>query len=248
MRPSRRWVHVALAAALVLVATWGLSRTLGSSTQTGGGGDQAPAGEHHQHADEAAAAGHDHGESTVTYEQLPEATRAEVDQVIARWANRYPTAADATRDGWFKATPSLYGIGAHYIRGDAISGGNAFDGAATFDLLNPNILLFHGEGPDARLAGVSYVLADEPEGFTGDHDTWHSHSSVCMQGQGMITLTEEDSPVWFSEPECTAAGGRVLALDNDQMMHLWIGPDYIDEAPIFAHDHPALYDGYRPDS
>lgn len=65
MRPSRRWVHVALAAALVLVATWGLSRTLGSSTQTGGGGDQAPAGEHHQHADEAAAAGHDHGESTV---------------------------------------------------------------------------------------------------------------------------------------------------------------------------------------
>jgi len=188
----------------------------------------------------ASAAGHDHAESTVTYDELPDATRAEVDQVIALWANRYPTAADATSDGWFKATRSLYGIGAHYIRGDA------FTGAATFDLLNPAIMLFDGEGPDATFAGVSYVVAAEPEGFTGDDDSWHSHTSVCRRGGTVTSLTEEGSQVWLSEAECTAGGGQVVPLDNDQMIHVWIGPDYIDDAPIFAHDHPDLYDGYSP--
>ena len=84
------------------------------------------------------------------------------------WANKYPTAADATRDGWFKATRNLYGIGAHYIN---IKGGSAFSGTATFNLLSPNILLFDGEGPDAKFAGVSYVVAEIPEGFTGAYDT-----------------------------------------------------------------------------
>ena len=137
-------------------------------------------------------------------------------------------------------TRSLYGIGAHYIRG------NVLNGAATFDLLNPNILLFHGDGPDAKFAGVSYTVADEPEGFTGDEDVWHSHSSVCRQGGSIVSLSEEGSPVWLSESECTARGGQVFPLSNAEMMHLWIGPDYIDRAPIFAHDHPDLYDGYNP--
>lgn len=203
--------------------------------------DDSTAGEHDHSAPAAElAGGHDHTSSALTYEQLPEVTRGEVDQVIARWATRYPTGADAAKDGWYKATPSLYGIGAHYIRG------NAFGGAATFDMLNPNILLFDGEGPDAKFAGVSYVVAEKPEGFTGDDDSWHSHRSVCMEGLGQLSLTEEDSPVWYSESECTASGGRVMPLDNDQMMHLWIGPDYIDDAPVFAHDHPDLYGGYRP--
>ncbi len=188
----------------------------------------------------AAGHEHEHSESTITYAKLPKKTKAEVDQVIALWATKYPTGADAMKDGWFKATKSLYGIGAHYIR-DSTS----FGGTATFDMLNPNILLFDGEGPDAEFAGVSYVVGGTPEGFTGEYDPWHSHESVCTQGGTVTSLTEEGSSIWYSERECIAAGGRVLPLANDQMMHLWIGPEYIDRAPIFAHNHPKLFDGYQ---
>jgi hypothetical protein len=68
-------------------------------------------------------------------------------------------AADAAKDGWFKVSRSFYGIGAHYVR--AVSGLSV---AAPFDMLNPNVLLFDGEGPDAKFAGVSYVVADDVEG------------------------------------------------------------------------------------
>ncbi len=166
-------------------------------------------------------------------------TKAEVDQVSALWANKYPTAADAEQAGWWKATPSLYGIGAHYIKG--VSGLSV---AVPFDLLNPNILLYDGEGPDAKFAGVSYVVAGDVEGYTGSYDFWHAHSSVCI-GSGGITLTEENSPYWYSEPECTASGGRVMPLAADKMIHVWIGPGYTD-APTFAHDNPELLDGYYP--
>ena len=46
----------------------------------------------------ASAAGHDHGESSITYEELPRATKAEVDQVIEAYGTKYPTAADAAAD------------------------------------------------------------------------------------------------------------------------------------------------------
>jgi hypothetical protein len=243
-----RWTRSALTAASVvpagiLVAT---TAVLASPDAANHADDHAAAdahaGQEHAHdpSGTVSAGTHHHADSTIAYDELPDATRAEVDQVIAQWATRYPTAADATRDGWFIGTRSLYGIGAHYVRGNVLSG------AATFDLLNPNILLFDGDGPDAKFAGVSYTVAEEPEGFTGDYDVWHSHTSVCRQGGSIVSLSEEDSPVWLSESDCTAQGGQVFPLSNAEMMHLWIGPEYIDGAPIFAHDHPDLYDGYNP--
>ena len=191
---------------------------------------------------DAAAVGHDHAESEITYADLPKATKAEVDQVIELWATKFPTAADAVEDGWFLGSRSLYGIGAHYVkdvRGLSV--------AAPFDLLNPPILLFDGDGPDAKFAGVSYVVAEEkPEGFTGEYDSWHFHASVCSRGGGIVSLSDDNSEVWYSESECVAAGGRVMPIAADNMIHVWIGPEYIDEAPIFAHDHPQLFDGYNP--
>jgi hypothetical protein len=187
---------------------------------------------------DASAAGHVHTQSDITYGQLPKATKAEVDQVIARWATKYATAGDAMKGGWFMGSRSLYGIGAHYVRGDV-------RGAATFDMLNPNILLFDGDGPDAKFAGVSYVVAGKPKGFTGNFDHWHTHTSDCVQGGRITSLSEDNSPVWLSESECRARGGRVMPLTNDQMLHVWIGPGYRG-APIFAHDNPKLYDLYNP--
>ncbi len=182
---------------------------------------------------------HRHGESDIAYDDLPAATKGEVDQVIARWADTYPTAADATNAGWIKSTPSLYGIGAHFIKNI-----NGCSVAEPCDMLNPTILLYDGEGPDAKFAGVSYVVAGDVEGFTGSYDFWHGHSTVCI-GAGGITLTEDNSEFWYSEGECTAAGGSVMPLAADKVIHMWIGPGYTD-APIFAHDNPELYDGYYP--
>jgi hypothetical protein len=222
-----------IAAVGVLGATSAVLAAPGTA-QHGHGG----AGEH-GHEPAAAPARHHGGEHGVTYEELPAATRAEVDQVIDAWAHAYPTAADATRAGWSKITPSLYGIGAHYARD---VGG--FSVAAPFDLLNPSILLYDGEGPDARFAGVSYIVGADTEGFTGRYDVWHTHPSLCVE-DGRMSLTEDDSPHWYSESECTAAGATLMPVAADRMIHVWIGPGY-DDGPIFAHDSPELYDGYYP--
>jgi hypothetical protein len=184
-----------------------------------------------------------HGqERDITYDQLPARTKAEVDQLIAAYAHKYPTGADATKDGWYKATPSLYGIGAHYTHGIG------FPATPTFDLLHPNMLLYDGDGPDARFAGVSYSVssATAPTGFAGPYDVWHSHGSVCLKGGTVVSLTEDDSDVWLSASECTARGGRVMPIPGDLMIHVWIGPGYFEAAPIFAHDNPKLYDGFLP--
>ena len=234
----------------ILVATTAVIASPDAANHTHGGTDHheletaaaadAQPGEHSHGGTEADGAdARHHGESSVSYADLEPETRAEVDQVIAAWERRYPTGADATSAGWFKATPNLYGIGAHYIRNV-----NGFSVAEPFDMLNPNILLYDGEGPDAKFAGVSYVVSGDVEGFAGDHDFWHAHESVCMK-DGKISLTEEDSRYWYSELECNANGGRVMPIAADRMMHLWIGPGYTD-APIFAHDNSAIYDGYYP--
>lgn len=161
--------------------------------------------------------------------------------MITRWATKYPTAADAAKAGWFKGTRSLYGIGAHYIKNV-----HGLSVAAPFDLLNPPVLLYDGDGPDAKFAGVSYIVAEKaPGGFTGNYDVWHFHPSVCYRGGGIVSLTDDNSDGWYSESECVAAGGQVRPLVADYMMHLWIGPGYRAGA-IFAHDNPKLFDSYDP--
>jgi hypothetical protein len=141
-------------------------------------------------------------------------------------------------DGWLRTTKHLYGIGAHYLR-------TPIEAPTELNPARPNVLLFDGEGRDAKFAGVSYVLPGDPEGFTGDHDVWHAHAAACVDAETTVSLIEENSSVWLSESECTARGGLVQSTDG-VMIHVWIGPEYIDGAPIFAHDHPKLYDGYHP--
>jgi hypothetical protein len=181
-----------------------------------------------------------HEESRITYNQLPAITKHQVDEVRAVWAHKYPTAADAVKAGWWKSTPSLFGIGAHYIHG--VTGLSV---AVPFSMLKPPILLYDGEGPDAKFAGVSYVVKGSTPGFAGCYDYWHSHKTVCIDNQGRITLTEKNSYVWYSDAECRAHGFRVMPLAADKMIHMWIGPGYTN-APIFAHDNPKLFDGYYP--
>ena len=177
------------------------------------GMDHGNEGEDH---DDAAAKSHHHDDSTVTYEKLNATTKAEVD-VIIQWAAKYKTGADAKKDGWTKATKSLYGIGAHWLRG-GVAGFTGGDGG--FNIKEPNVLLFDGEGDDANLAGVSWILsaATNPEGFTGPDDSWHRHSSVCFS-EGLVISEGEADPTCTDQFE-TDSGRRDKTPTSDVLAGL----------------------------
>ena len=200
-----------------------------------------------EHGGEHGGDDHHHNDSKIVYAQLSETTKAEVDDVI-KWASKYKTAADANKDGWVKATKSLYGIGAHYLKGGPLGFTNM---PGEPKLTEPNVLLFDGEGTDAKLAGVSYIMNNpvDPEGFTGKDDSWHRHDAVCFVMKDMLVISEgsrELSPINLAPEKCKAKGGTMFPIANLTMMHLWIGDGYMGDYPIFAHDHPLLLDGYQP--
>lgn len=218
-----------------------------TTTSTTGAADHhvaAPAGDHAADpaTDHAAGA---HGETDVMYADLPADLAAQVD-VVKAYVERYPTAADAGRDGWVKATLSLNGIGAHYLKG----GPTGFLSDYEFDSASPNVLLFDGEGPDAKIAGASFILTDPaPEGFVTDLDVWHAHVGVCFDVAQGVVIGEIDghaeSTISFTTEDCRDRGAVAFPIADLKMIHLWVGPDYIDDGPVFAHDHPKLYDGVR---
>ncbi len=194
--------------------------------------------------------GMDHGEGTgheseldVTYANLPPAMKAQVD-ITKAVVERYPTAADATLAGWQKATISLNGIGAHYLKG----GPTGFLAEYAFDAANPNVLLYDGEGPDAKIAGASFILTEpNPQGYEGDLDVWHYHYGVCFDMSTFLVIAEVDghegSTISMTSEECESKGATVFPIEDLYMIHVWVAPDYIEDVPVFAHDHPKLYDG-----
>ncbi len=196
--------------------------------------------------DMAGMAGHHHNDSKITYAELSPTTKAQVDTVI-KWASKYKTAADAKKDGWSKATKSLYGIGSHWLHG-GVAGFASF--GSTPDMTTPNVLLFDGEGDDAKLAGVSWIMNSptDPVGFSGPDDHWHRHSSVCFVASEGVVISEGDaegSPINLSHAGCVRNKGVMFPISNLTMMHLWIGTGYMN-GPLFAHDNAKLLDGYRP--
>jgi hypothetical protein len=108
-------------------------------------------------------------------------------------------------------TPYVPCIAAHYIDQGAM--GDPFDPA------EPEILLYMGTEPDDRIVGLSYLqFADPdeaPEGFAGDNDPWHVHTSLCLGGRGGQVLGDEST----TAEECESRGGRNVPLDD-----LWMTP------------------------
>lgn len=209
-----------------------------------------------EHAAAPGAGEHDmdeHGtgherELDVTYAELPSDVKAQVD-ITKALVEQYPTAADAERGGWRKATINLHGIGAHYLKG----GPAGFLADYAFDPANPNVLLYDGEGPDAKIAGASFILTEpDPQGYTGQLDVWHYHYGVCFDTTSFLVIAEVDghegSTISMTPEECEAQGATVFPIDDLYMIHVWVAPDYIDVAPVFAHDHPKLYDGVTAES
>jgi hypothetical protein len=146
-------------------------------------------------------------------------------------ALRYPTAADAVAGGWQRVTPYVPGIAAHYMKFSLVDG--------RFEITQPEMLLYDGDDPDARVVGLSYYMrhsgdAEPTQGFTGPNDHYHRHVGLCNGPGGVIgdsTTTAE---------ECAARGGRKSDRQDGWMAHAWVVPGCESPWGVFSGASPLL--------
>lgn len=159
-----------------------------------------------------------------------EALRAEVAEA-REVALRYPTAADATAAGWRRVTGFVGGIAAHYMNFGLVDG--------EFRVDEPEMILYDGDGPDARVVGLSYYLIQDGEseptqGFTGANDHGHRHIGLCTGPGGVIgdsTTTAE---------ECASRGGIKADGSKGWMSHAWVVPGCESPWGLFSAASPVL--------
>ncbi len=176
---------------------------------------------------------HTHG--LVPWQNITEpAQQAELQhqlQVAGTVIGKYPTAADAMKAGYFQVTPYVPGIGAHYLDVGKLT----HDG---FDPANPEMLLYNGNDPGAKLVGLSYaVLSDKPPaGFVGSNDMWHNHPSLCIVGN--IVVGPDSTPASL----CSSVGGhKGMPFDHTMWMeHLWQVPGWESPWGIFSGENPVV--------
>lgn len=147
-------------------------------------------------------------------------------------ALKYPTAADAMAAGWERVTFYVPGIAAHYMKFGIVDG--------KFQIDQPEMILYDGNSPDARVVGLSYYMiqpgqAEPSQGFTGANDHSHRHVGLCNKpGVGVIgdsTLTAE---------ECAAIGGLKSDGSKGWMSHAWVVPGCESPWGVFSAASPLL--------
>jgi hypothetical protein len=146
-------------------------------------------------------------------------------------AAQWPTVADAEADGYVRVTPYLPGIAAHYMRFGFVDG--------TFEITEPEMLLFGGTSDDSQLVGLSYYVVLEGEaqptqGFTGDNDHYHRHFGLCIGEGGVIG----DSTT--TDAECEAMGGSKSEGTAGWMSHAWVVPGCESPWGVFSGINPLL--------
>lgn len=202
-----------------------------AATTTGGG---------HSHGSGSAAAPDDNGghgghagptpwKAMVDQEQC--VALAEELKVARDTALSMPTAADATANGYVRVTGYVPGIAAHYMKFSIVDG--------TFKVDEPEMVLYDGDGPEARVVGLSYYLvqpgeAEPTQGFTGDNDHYHRHVGLCTGPGGVIG----DSAT--TEEECAARGGRKANGSAGWMSHAWVVPGCESPWGLFSGASPLL--------
>jgi hypothetical protein len=144
-------------------------------------------------------------------------------------AMRYPTAADAMAAGYRRITPYIPCIAAHYINFRYVDD--------RFDPAEPEMLLYDGNDPDARIVGLSYYVrgvSSAPEGFAGPNDPWHQHIGLCVNATGVIGGTN------LTAEQCAAIGGRKADGSDAWMTHAWVVPGWESAWGTFSGEHPEL--------
>lgn len=144
----------------------------------------------------------------------------------------FPTAQDALDAGYQRTTPYLPGIAAHYMKYDLVDG--------VFEIDQPEMLLYDGNGPEAAIVGLSYYLyhkgdSKPTQGFTGDNDHGHRHLGLCSaRGGGVIG----DSTT--SAEDCEARGGTKSDGSAGWMSHAWVVPGCESPWGVFSAATPVL--------
>jgi hypothetical protein len=117
---------------------------------------------------------------------------------------------------------------------------SSFFGDPTFEVSQPEFLIYGGVEPEAPLVGVAYAFpgsSDPPEAFAGSNDWWHLHRKICIGENRDILAGAEEIP----DEECAALGGRQINLGPGiWLLHVWLIPDYELRLDAFASGHPCL--------
>lgn len=142
-----------------------------------------------------------------------------------------PTAQDAMDAGYFQVTRYGPGIGAHYMHFGYLDG--------VFEIGKPEMLLYDGNGPEASIVGLSYMIQASPDaeptqGFTGSNDTSHRHVGLCIAG----TMVVGDSTT--TPEECAALGGVKSEGGAGWMNHVWVIPGCESPWGVFSAANPVL--------
>jgi hypothetical protein len=109
------------------------------------------------------------------------------------------------------------------------------------EILRPANLLYAGSDDDAPLAGFMYyaMTSEEPEGFAGPNDHWHTHSDLCLDlndPDGGIGVFNVEEP---TREACDEAGGYWYE-QTQWMVHVWTVPGYESNRGVFSDINPAI--------
>ncbi len=159
-----------------------------------------------------------------------ECSKVVVDLVSAkRYGLQFRTAGAAIAAGYHMVAPYVPGQGAHYMGPQGFS--------STFDPMIPNFLLFGGNGPNAPLVGLMWLVQSGQQpptaGLPGGNDHWHRHGMVCMVNG--IIMAEN-----ISDAACAAMGGVNIDISSLWMLHAWIVPGYEYLPDVFRPHVPFL--------
>jgi len=210
---------------VIVVASVGTSSALAANSSLAHG---------HDHGDPPSSSVHGHGDGRVIPDRpLDPATRARLARQLVearQVALRYQTVADAERAGYRAVTPYFPLLGAHFIRFIVIDG--------TFDIEQPEMLLYDGTNPTSRIVGLSYYVTGnrEPEGFAGPDDHWHRHIGLCIDTKRAFVVGDEQT----TAQECTRRGGVKVDGRTGWMLHVWVVPGWESPLGVFSAANPQL--------
>jgi hypothetical protein len=195
---------------------------------------------HRGRADAPVEAMGGHMDVTITRAVRPE-DRARADAIVAaakRVMARYPTVADAERDGFKKFLPGVPLPTEHFTK-DAWAL-EAWTGR--FDVEHPTSLIYERHGDMLHLTGVMYTApknASEQQldaGVPLSIARWHRHVRVCQPPAGAARDPRFGLRGTISDANaCAAAGGRWVPQVFGWMVHVW--PDETDPARVWAVHH-----------
>lgn len=142
-----------------------------------------------------------------------------------------PTGQDAVDAGYTRMTSYLPGIATHYLNFALVDD--------KLQVGRPELLLYDGDGPDARVVGVSYYVLSAPEteptqGFTGQNDHFHRHFGLCVKDAFIIGDSQT------TKAECEAKGGITFDGLAGWMKHAWVVPGCESPWGLFSLLNPVL--------